>query len=98
MGELRFDPLSGSSATLQVSVFNVGSADVSLATFYRATGSSDFSISTGGLPAVLAPGTKLDFLVTFTPSGPGESTATFRLDSTDPVQPVIDVPASGTGV
>ncbi len=88
----------GSSATLQVRAINVGSASVDLATFSHSTGSADFAVSSGTMPVVLQPGAEYDFSITFTPSSPGDSTATFRLDSTDPRRPVIDLAASGTGV
>ena len=88
----------GSSATLQVRAFNVGSAGLDLAAFSLSTGSADFSISSGAMPVVLQPGAEYDFSIAFVPSLPGDSTATFRLDSTDPRRPVIDLAASGTGV
>ncbi len=89
---------AGSSATLQVRAINVGTAGLDLATFSHSTGSADFSISGGATPAHLGPGVERDFSITFAPSSTGDSMATFRLSSTDPTRPVIDVPASGTGV
>ncbi len=88
----------GSTATLHGRAVNVGSAGLDLAAFSLSTGSADFAIASGAAPASLGPGAQHDFSITFAPSLPGDSTATFRLDSTDPRRPVTDLAASGTGV
>lgn len=89
----------GSSATLPLQIFNVGSSDLHISSITR-VGSPDFAITSGPpTPVTVTPGEEIDYTVRFTPTladvSPG-ATATFQINSDDPNQPVFPVPASGT--
>jgi len=83
--------------TLQV--FNVGKADLVIASVQRLMGSSGFSVLPApGTPLTLAPGEEVDFEIEFTPTTPGTpEVATIRIVSNDPGAPVVDLTATGTG-
>ena len=87
------------TATRQCSLFNVGSADLHVNGFFRASGSTRFTITSGpATPVTIAPGSHVDYTIAFSPTSPGDLFATFQVNSDDQFQPVLLIPASGTGV
>src|SRR5207248_1928941 len=80
-----------------VQLFNVGGADLHISSIGRVNGSTDFSISGPSTPVVLTPGEELDYTVKFAPTVPGPESATFQINSDDPSQPALQLPATGTG-
>ncbi len=89
----------GTTATRQCQLFNVGSADLHVNGFFRASGSTTFTVSSGpATPVTIAPGSHIDYTIAFSPTNPGDQSATFQVNSDDPFQPVLQIPASGTGV
>ncbi|MFE4425004.1 hypothetical protein [Streptomyces sp. NPDC056817] len=88
----------GSSANLVAKVFNAGSTPLSVIGFSRASGSLAFSLTGGpGFPFTLQPGQEQDVTVHFQPTTAGIATAIFHLTSSDPGNPTVSVPMSGTG-
>jgi hypothetical protein len=89
----------GSSANLVAKVFNAGSTPLSVTGFLRASGSTAFSLAGGGpgFPFTLQPGQEQDIPVRFQPTAAGIATAIFHLTSSDPGNPMVSVPMSGTG-
>ena len=85
----------GSSATLTFSLFNVGSADLHVASITRTAGSAAFTIVGPNPPFTIPPGGEVDVTVRYAPTTFGIQTATFTVTSDDPVQPTVAVPASG---
>jgi photosystem II stability/assembly factor-like uncharacterized protein len=87
----------GTSASRIMQLFNVGSSDLHISSIIRVAGSTDFQIVSGpATPTTIAPGEELDYTVQFTPTGTGDKTATFQINSDDPFQPARQVFASGT--
>ena len=94
---LAFGPICvGSSDTRLLQLFNVGSADLHIASIIRVSGSNDFQLTGPATPVTIRPGEELDFTVTFTPSQTGNQTATFQINSDDPFQPAFQVSATGS--
>lgn len=94
--DVRVDPAEltadGICGTTQESLIiaSVGDSDLTV-TDVRVDGTG-WRVDTAALPATLAPGTSLELPVT---GGIGE--ATLHVDSTDPDQPTVSIPAAGTG-
>jgi hypothetical protein len=89
----------GTTATRQCQLFNVGSADLHVNGFFRASGSTTFTVASGpATPVTIAPGSHIDYTIAFAPTSPGDESATFQVNSDDPFQPVLQIPATGTGV
>ncbi|MER6384181.1 hypothetical protein [Streptomyces sp. NPDC001250] len=86
----------GSSATLPLRCFNVGSSTLSVNTS-GGTGNPHFAI-TPAANVALSPGDEYGFTVTFKPPGTGHMTARLHFRTTDPSRPMHFVFASGTGV
>ena len=99
-GDLGFGFVDlGATATRQVELFNVGSADLHVNGFSRSGGSTEFSILSGpAAPVTITPGSHVDYTIAFSPTTTGNKTATFQINSDDPFQPVRTLDASGTGV
>lgn len=89
----------GSSANLVAKVFNAGSEPLLVTGFLRASGSTAFSLAAGGpaFPFTLQPGQEQDVTMQFKPTTTGIAKAEFHLTSTDPGNPMVAVPMSGTG-
>ncbi len=88
----------GEHADLVLEVFNVGRSDLRIVGVFNSVGSADFMVlAYPACPAVVAPGEQLDFVVRYTPSGPGgpAQSAIIRVVSDDPDAPIVDVAATG---
>ena len=89
----------GTTANRQCQLFNVGSADLHVNGVFRASGSTRFTVASGPpTPVTIAAGSHVDYTVAFSPTSPGDQAATFQINSDDPFQPTLQIPASGTGV
>jgi photosystem II stability/assembly factor-like uncharacterized protein len=88
----------GRSESRTVRLFNVGSTDLHVVSFVYSSGSMEFQIISGpATPVVISPGDEIDFTIRFSPSAPGDKTATFLINSDDPFTPARQLFASGTG-
>jgi photosystem II stability/assembly factor-like uncharacterized protein len=88
----------GERVTRIVQIFNVGSEDLHIASFFRASGSTDFQIISGpASPVTVAPGEEIDYTIEFEPTSVGDQNAVFQINSDDPFQPAKQLLASGTG-
>ena len=89
----------GTSAARECSLFNVGSEDLHINGFFRASGSLEFSIASGPpTPVTIPPGEHVDYTIEYSPTNVGNDIATFQINSDDQFEPVKLIPASGTGV
>jgi photosystem II stability/assembly factor-like uncharacterized protein len=94
---LAFGPICiGSSDTRLLQLFNVGSADLHIASIVRVSGSNAFQITGPATPVTIQPGEELDFTITYTPTETGNQTAVFQINSDDPFQPAFQVSATGS--
>ena len=86
----------GTSSTRECSLFNVGSEDLTINGFFRASGSLEFSISSGpATPVTIPPGGHVDYTIEYAPTNVGNDFATFQINSNDQFEPVKTIPASG---
>ena len=93
----------GGHDDLTLQIFNVGAADLVIASVQRLMGSADVTVlPMPGTPLVIAPGEEVDFTVRYAPAVIGATdTATIRIESNDPTAPVVDLQATavaGTGL
>ena len=89
---------SGANRAVQVQLFNVGSAALSISSVTRTSGSNDFSLNPApSFPLVIPAGGESDITLQFAPSGSGATTAEFTIASDDPRSP-LRLAARGTGV
>jgi photosystem II stability/assembly factor-like uncharacterized protein len=89
----------GTTATKQCTMFNVGDDPLHVNSFTRVAGSPSFSIISGPpTPVTIAAGSHIDYTIQFAPTSSGDKTATFQINSDDPSQPTLQIPATGTGV
>lgn len=89
----------GSNATLNVSVFNLGSKALQLTSLQAAPGSSDrFSLATPfTAQSIPAGGTvKAEIPIQFAPTSKNDVRATFNLTTNDPTTPTIPITCTGT--
>jgi kumamolisin len=95
---LQFGTVCDRPKFLTLRVFNVGTRDL-MVLGVQSIGSSDFSVLTPpSLPLAIAPGDQVDFTIEYDPTTRGvPETATIQITSNDPVTPIYDVTATGTG-
>jgi hypothetical protein len=98
---LDFGQVCSGPDYLTIDVYNVGSADLVVASVQYLVGSSAspaFSVlSTPATPLVISAGEEVTFTVAYTPTAPGVTDiATIRIISNDPNAPVVDVTATGS--
>jgi hypothetical protein len=96
-GLLEFgDVCVGSSASRKLQVCNAGKADLVVDNIT----SSDprFTAAPISFPLVISPDACFTTQISFKPTSPGAKTATIRITSNDPINPTLDLEASGTGV
>ncbi|MGH9802596.1 MAG: choice-of-anchor D domain-containing protein, partial [Blastocatellia bacterium] len=93
------DVCVGRSETREVQLFNVGSSDLHINSFFRLSGSADFQLVSGpAVPVTIRPGSHLNFTIRFSPGSAGNKTAIFQINSDDLVQPSRQLAVSGNGV
>lgn len=86
------DVCRGDSKTTQLQIFNTGIDDLIVTSVARISGSADISVSNGPiLPAIVAPGSHIDFDITCAPTTVGPRSAVIRVESNDPDRPQIDI-------
>ncbi len=96
--DIVVDPLSidfgqvdiGHTNVHTVFVDNIGAANLDV-TAVTLSGSSDFSVSSGGLPGVLVQFAQATAYVTYAPSDDVDDSATLTFASNDPDEPTVDV-------
>jgi hypothetical protein len=93
------DVALGSFGLLTLQVLNQGTCNLELTNVSRVAGSADFSIGSGGgfptFPLVLGAGSHVEIPIRYEPSSFGLKGATFRVQSDDPDDPIIDVGVIG---
>jgi M6 family metalloprotease-like protein len=88
----------GSFKDRVVSIFNVGTADLSVDRVIVTAGGADFQLLPNPVqPFVVHPGSHVDVTVRFTPTSAEGKTGTLEIVSNDWDQVVLDLPMSGTG-
>jgi HYDIN/CFA65/VesB-like, Ig-like domain len=92
------DTCLGTTATLTLTIANVGTTDLIINSVQQVLGSADFSVqSNPATPVTISPDAHLDFTVQFQPAAAGSETATIRISSNDPAAPTVDLTATGSG-
>ena len=95
---LAFGSVCKGPQYLNLTIFNVGSQDLTIISVQRLMGSADFSVLPTPLtPLVVEPGEEIIFTVAFNPTVAGvNELATIRIISNDPFAPFVDLAAIGT--
>lgn len=98
-GNLDFGTVArGTSASLDVTIYNTGTSQLAINNvFFRASSDPDYSVVRPSAPQYLAPGTHMAFTTQFAPpanSSGGTRTGTLEIDSNDPNNPVVTLPAT----
>jgi hypothetical protein len=86
------------SVAQTVTLSNTGTATLGSVSIGLTGGNAGDFAQTNGCGASLAAAGSCTISVTFTPTATGARSTTLRITSSDPVNPTIDVPLSGTGV
>lgn len=90
------DVIVGNSRIFDVTVFNLGDADLVINDISLA-GSTDYSM-TNTCPLTLTPGDFCTIIVTFTPSSAGTKSGALTINSNDPDESVLNVSLEGNGL
>ncbi len=87
----------GTTASLTIQVFNVGTQNLTINSVQHLFGSSGFTVLPNpSTPLIISPNAEVDFTVQFTPTTPGtQESATIRISSNDPAAPFFDWTATG---
>jgi hypothetical protein len=91
------DVCVGGSSMRTLEVCNVSKQDLNIASVSSSDPQFTVTEPTAGFPVIISPDHCFPFEVSLTPSSGGAASATVTVDSNDPVNPSVDVPASGTG-
>jgi Abnormal spindle-like microcephaly-assoc'd, ASPM-SPD-2-Hydin len=97
-GNISFpDTCVGATSTATLNVCNTGTANLEVTSI--TDNSAQFAVTTpsSGYPVVISPDFCFPFQVTFSPTSEGPQTATITINSNDPINPSVQVQASGTG-
>jgi IPT/TIG domain/HYDIN/CFA65/VesB-like, Ig-like domain len=99
MSNLAFgDVAQGASSDLTFDIFNIGDATLTITDVSDATANPNFSLqSPPGVPFDIAPGDQVTLTLRFAPAAPGKQIVAYTVKSNSLTQPVIGVPASGSG-
>lgn len=97
--DLGFGTLcTGGGTSRIVQLFNVGSTVLHISSFFRASGSTDFTLlPSPPTPTTINPGEELDFTIQFNSTSLGNQTVVFQINSDDPFRPAYTLFASGSG-
>ena len=87
--------LPGASAAATVTISNDGAASLAINGVSLVSANADVTWTALGSPLV-APGSSVETVVTWTPTAPGALFETLRVNSNDPDEGQIDVPLSGS--
>ena len=89
------DVANGATATLTLDVFNVGDANLDIASIADPAANPGYSVVSPGTPLSIAPGGQSTVTVQFAPTSAGKHLTTFDITSNDLTHPVVTVHASG---
>jgi hypothetical protein len=91
------DTCVGATSTATMNVCNTGKANLEVTSI--TDNSTQFAVTTpsSGYPVTISPDFCFPFQVTFSPTSAGLKTATITVNSNDPLNPAVQVQASGTG-
>ncbi|MFZ2062854.1 MAG: choice-of-anchor D domain-containing protein [Candidatus Binatus sp.] len=95
---LEFGPTcAGSTVSLNLEVFNVGTTNLIINSVLRSAGSTDFTVAPNPTtPVTISPDAHVDFTIQFTPTIVGPQTATIAISSNDPGAPITTLTATGS--
>jgi hypothetical protein len=86
------DVCRGDSKSTKLEIFNTGIDDLIVNSVARVSGSTDITVGSGPLlPAIVEPGSHIDFDITCAPSSVGPRSAVIRITSNDPDRPSVDI-------
>lgn len=92
------DVMVGSAKDLTVAVRNTGSASLAVTSIALAPGASpEFAIVSGAASGLIAPSSSLTVRVRYAPADTSADSATLRIASDDPDEPMVAVSLSGRG-
>ncbi len=92
------DILEGTSDAREITIENVGTADLAVTDVALAAGTSaDFAITSEPTSATLEPGGRLTVEVTYSPSDVGADSGAVVIQSDDADEPEVNVSLAGTG-
>ncbi len=97
-GSVSFpDTCVGATSTATLNVCNTGNADLQVTSI--TDNSTQFAVTTpsSGYPVTISPDFCFPFQATFSPTSAGLKSATITINSNDPLNPSVQVQASGTG-
>ncbi len=95
---LEFGPTcAGSTVSLNLEVFNVGTTNLIINSVIRLAGSTDFTVAPNPMtPVTISPDAHVDFTIQFTPTIVGPQSATIAINSNDPGAPQTVLTATGS--
>src|SRR5580693_744129 len=95
---LEFGPTcAGSTVSLNLEVFNVGTTNLVINSVIRQSGSTDFTVAPNPTtPVTISPDAHVDFTIQFKPTIVGPQSATIAISSNDPGAPVTTLTATGS--
>jgi hypothetical protein len=95
---LQFGPTcAGSTVSLNLEVFNVGTTNLVINSVVRSAGSTDFTVAPNPMtPVTISPDAHVDFTIQFKPTIVGPQTATIAISSNDPGAPITTLTATGS--
>lgn len=89
------DSCVGSTSVAVANVCNTGTNDLHVDPITSSDPQFGVTAPSGGYPVTIAPGSCFPFQVRFTPTSPGNKTATLTVPSDDSVTPSATIPVSG---
>ena len=95
---LEFGPTcAGSTVSLNLEVFNVGTTNLIINSVLRQAGSTDFTVAPNPTtPVTISPDAHVDFTIQFKPTIVGPQSATIAINSNDPGSPTTVLTATGS--
>ena len=95
---LEFGPTcAGSTVSLNLEVFNVGTTNLVINSVIRLAGSTDFTVAPNPMtPVTISPDAHVDFTIQFKPTIVGPQSATIAINSNDPGAPQTVLTATGS--
>ena len=97
---VQFGPVAvGATPTLDVTIENLGGADLNVTGISITSGGPEFSVSGGLRPPdiTIAPGNSHTVTVQFAPTAEQSYTGNLQILSDDNDEPTVDIPLDGTG-
>jgi Abnormal spindle-like microcephaly-assoc'd, ASPM-SPD-2-Hydin len=95
---LQFGPTcAGSTVSLNLEVFNVGTTNLIINSVTRSSGSTDFTVAPNPMtPVTISPDAHVDFTIQFKPTIVGPQSAMIAISSNDPGAPITTLTATGS--